>query len=326
MLSIWAALLCGWLCAAQPDVEDSELTTSGWKKYAENPIIGWKGVGGSVFDVSVLLTDNDTYTMWLSWRSVPISTIAIASSKDGQHWSDMEPVLSSDGEWEDLVNRPCVIFHQGKYHMWFAGNRYSNSSSIGYATSLDGISWQRLAQPVFVPQSTWEGPTVMNPAVIYDERTHCFKMWYSAGEQYEPRAIGYATSDDGIEWKRLPDPVFSGTGYKGDWDRQRAGVGQVLFLSGWYTMFYIGYSDIDHAAIGIARSRDGISAWVRYPFNPVIQPTPGTFDENACYKPAVVYDGLEWKLWYNGRSGNVERIGLATFSSTEVWPEMKAYT
>jgi hypothetical protein len=36
----------------------------------------------------------------------------------------------------------------------------------------------------------------MCPHVLWDEGP-AVRMWYSAGEQYEPNAIGYATSSDG---------------------------------------------------------------------------------------------------------------------------------
>ena len=38
----------------------------------------------------------------------------------------------------------------------------------------------------------------MCPHVIWDEEMKLFRMWYSGGEQYEPNAIGYATSPDGL--------------------------------------------------------------------------------------------------------------------------------
>ena len=43
-------------------------------------------------------------------------------------------------------------------------------------------------------------------------------------------------------------------------------------------------------------------------------PTPGAWDADACYKPFALFDseGGRWMLWYNGRKGNVEQIGLAT--------------
>jgi len=76
-------------------------------------------------------------------------------------------------------------------------------------------------------------------------------------------------------------------------------------------MFYIGFSDIDHARIGIARSKNGVTGWERHPANPIIAPTPGSWDHDACYKPCAIFDGTQWMLWYNGRHGSVEQIGLA---------------
>ena len=80
----------------------------------------------------------------------------------------------------------------------------------------------------------------------------------------------------------------------------------------WHYMFYIGFRDIDHAQIGLARSRDGLTDWQRHPANPIISPTPEAWDHDACYKPSVIFDGRNWLLWYNGRHGNIEQIGLAT--------------
>ena len=43
---------------------------------------------------------------------------------------------------------------------------------------------------------------VMCPSVIWDGQARLFRMWYSGGEQNEPNAIGYATSPDGLTWKK----------------------------------------------------------------------------------------------------------------------------
>ncbi|MDQ2798718.1 MAG: hypothetical protein M3Y13_03635, partial [Armatimonadota bacterium] len=87
---------------------------------------------------------------------------------------------------------------------------------------------------------------------------------------------------------------------------------QIVPRDGWYYMFYIGFQDINRAAIGIARSRDGLTHWERLPQNPIVRPTPGAWDADACYKPWAIYDGKRWLLWYNGRCEHVEQIGLAT--------------
>ena len=31
---------------------------------------------------------------------------------------------------------------------------------------------------------------------------------------------------------------------------------------------------------------------------------------DACYKPFAIFDGKKWLLWYNGRHGAPEQIGL----------------
>jgi hypothetical protein len=78
-------------------------------------------------------------------------------------------------------------------------------------------------------------------------------------------------------------------------------------------MFYIGFADENHAQIGLARSRDGITGWQRHPDNPIIFPKKGDWDADACYKPFAIFDSGHdrWSLWYNGRKGGVEQIGLA---------------
>ena len=75
-------------------------------------------------------------------------------------------------------------------------------------------------------------------------------------------------------------------------------------------MFYIGFRDIHHAQIGIARSRDGITGWQRHPANPIVRSGTGKWDDDACYKPYALFDGSRWLLWYNGRRQDLEQIGV----------------
>ena len=79
----------------------------------------------------------------------------------------------------------------------------------------------------------------------------------------------------------------------------------------WHLMFYIGFRDVNHAQIGVARSKDGITGWQRHPANPIIRPGRDRWDHDACYKPYAIFDGRKWLLWYNGRRGGVEQIGVA---------------
>jgi beta-1,2-mannobiose phosphorylase / 1,2-beta-oligomannan phosphorylase len=47
-------------------------------------------------------------------------------------------------------------------------------------------------------------------------------------------------------------------------------------------------------------------------------PGIGTWDRDAVYKPSAILDGPKWLLWYNGRRGGVEQIGLATHEGEDL--------
>jgi len=167
-------------------------------------------------------------------------------------------------------------------------------------------------KPVLTPTQPWEKTSVMTPHVIWDDEARLYKIWYSAGLNREPDAIGYATSPDGLVWtKREENPVFEADP-KVEWRRAKVAGCQIIKDSGWYLMFYIGFSNPYHAQIGIARSKDGITNWQQLAANPIIRTSaqPG-WDADACYKPYAMFDGEKWVLWYNGRRKNLEQIGVA---------------
>lgn len=297
----------GPLNAALPPEASKPMPTR-WEKYAGGPVLG--GKLGTCFDVC-LLRDEGKYKMYFSWR--PKKSVALVESADGVHWSEPEILLGpAQTGWEDDINRPSVVKRDGVYHMWYTG-QFDGHSSIGYATSTDGRHWVRHDRPVLEADRPWEKVAVMCPSVLWDADARQFRMWYSGGEQYEPDAIGYATSPDGLHWTKLETPVFEADPNR-RWERYKVTACQVLRFDGWYVMFYVGFRDIDHAQIGVARSRDGVTGWQRLEDNPIVSPTVDGWDADACYKPFALYDSAKrrWMLWYNGRHGGVEQIGLVT--------------
>jgi predicted GH43/DUF377 family glycosyl hydrolase len=294
----------------QVEAEDnpSPETTAGWAKYPKNPVLG--GDLGTCFDISVL-KEGDTYHMWFSWR--PKKSIALVESNEGIEWTKPSIVLGPNDktDWENDLNRPVVIKNGDRYQMWYTGQA-RGKSWIGYATSKDGKAWQRESEkPVLSAEQPWEKVAVMCPHVIYDNGAKLYRMWYSGGEQGEPNAIGYATSSDGLKWaKHKNNPIF-GPDPKSTWEKDRVTACQVIPQKDGLLMFYIGFRDGSHAQIGIARSKDGITEWKRHPANPIIRPGLEKWDHDAVYKPYAIYDGKKWLLWYNGRRGDVEQIGLA---------------
>ncbi len=249
--------------------------------------------------------------MWFSWR--PKKSLALVESRDGIEWTTPEIVLGPNDktDWENDLNRPVVIKHGNLYQMWYTGQA-RGKSWIGYATSQDGKVWQRMSdKPVLSAEHPWEKVAVMCPHVIYDDQAKLYRMWYSGGEQHEPNAIGYATSQDGLKWtKHDNNPIFR-PDPQNDWEKERVTACQVIQQKDWHIMFYIGFRDVDHAQIGIARSKDGITNWQRHSANPIIRNGHEKWDHDAVYKPYAIYDGQKWLLWYNGRKGSKEQIGLA---------------
>ncbi len=288
---------------------------AGWRLDPHNPVLG--GSLGVCFDPAVHKLGS-LYRMWFSWRTR--HSIAYTESPNGYRWSAPKIVLTVDpaSPAQVEVNRPGVLVHRGIHHMWFTGQT-AGTSQIYYATSADGISWSRVSrEPVLTPARPWEQVAVMCPNVIWDEASARFHLYYSGGEQDEPNAVGFATSTDGVHWSRSDEPVFVAD-RSHPWERDRVTGCDVHKLDGWYYMFYIGFSDIDHAGIGLARSRDGLTNWQRHPRNPILSAPgvlgPFSWDREAIYKPAAVLEEQRWTLFFNarGRAGpHNEQIGMAT--------------
>jgi beta-1,2-mannobiose phosphorylase / 1,2-beta-oligomannan phosphorylase len=287
----------------------------GWVKSEHNPVLG--GKLGTCFDIA-MLKESSTYRMWFSWR--PRKSIALVESTDGVHWGEPVIVLGPAPAtgWEDDMNRPAIVKRGDGYHMWYTGQA-KGQSKIGYATSPDGVKWKRAsAQPVLVSKQAWEKVAVMCPHVVWDPAGKVFRMWYSAGEQYEPNAIGYATSPDGVAWtKHEKNPIFTADTASA-WEKHKVTACQVVPMGGWHYMFYIGFRDEHRAQIGLARSRDGITGWQRLAANPILRPDEGKWDHDAVYKPFAILDGGRWLLWYNGRRGGEEQIGLAIHEGADL--------
>jgi predicted GH43/DUF377 family glycosyl hydrolase len=285
-----------------------------WTKHPENPVLGPGICRQAVFDCCVI-PQRGKLRMWFSWRD--LQSLAYTESRDGAHWSGPHTVLEPDKsmEWErDNLNRPHVLQAGERWYMWYTGqNDKAGRSAIGLATGPDGLHWERAAtDPVLDAGGGWERSNVMCPHVLYENGV--FRMWYSGGEKYEPDAVGYAESDDGIHWRRHPDnPVIRPVD---KWESSRTTAACIVPRKHDYLAFYIGFAEgFEKCQIGMARSRDGIHDWERYPGNPIIGPGPaGSWEDCNTYKPYVVRFHEEWYLWYNASrfSDRREQIGLAT--------------
>ncbi len=128
-----------------------------------------------------------------------------------------------DRDMADFLNvsDPFVVRRNGRWEMWYTTMNFVASTrrtffDIAYATSDDGIHWQKRGE-VIKPDLSWERadpeePHVGRPTVLVINGG--LEMFYDAvvpddnPMKNTARGIGYATSVDGMVWVKQPAPHF----------------------------------------------------------------------------------------------------------------------
>ena len=136
--------------------------------------------------------------------------------------------------------------------MWYGGTDGSHFR-IGYATSADGIVWEKYPDPVLdIGESgTWDDNGVGSLTVLFNGTE--YQMWYAGSSNASSSRIGHATSADGIEWVKHPENPVLASGENGTWDDDHVHNNTVLFDGAEYQMWYSGY-DGSNYRIGYATS------------------------------------------------------------------------
>lgn len=297
----------------QKKAYDYQETSGGWRKYKCNPVLGNENTG-SMFDPFVRLVDGE-YFMCVSKRKN--HTLMMYTSLDGITWENECEILrgKQGSSWETSVNRGCFAIKDKKWYLWYTG-QHNGNSRIGLAVSEDGKKYNRLSEnPILIPELEHEGDAVMNPCVIWDKERQRFRMWYAAGENYEPDVICYAESIDGILWTKYPHPILT-SDVSNAYQKFKVGACDVVKVSSeQFLMAYIAYQNIDVARICLAYSKDGITNWQPIVENPVIAPGQNKWDGHSVYKPSLCINQERHcaMLWYNGRFKKNEFIGMAFY-------------
>jgi hypothetical protein len=196
------------------------------------------------------------------------------------------------GSFDSLsVGSPDVHFDGSIYRMWYCGSAVAcyyvgGESSIGLATSKDGINWKRAngGKPVLGPgkPGAFDELRVEGGCVLYDEDSGIWSMWYTGLRKpgTEPRAsnwegtipagwecrlrVGLATSTDGIHWERQNDgkPVIE-LGAIGSTGDLQVMYPTVVKEEDGYRMWYASNSITIPHTVSMATSPDGIR-WTKH--------------------------------------------------------------
>ena len=181
-----------------------------------------------IADPSVVL-DQGVFKMWFEANdgaALP-PTIGYAESSDAVTWVVKDGLGATGGNAETLlgpgsgpafdaagVGAPCVVLDTdiaigqvGRYKLWFEATDDPNrrQSTIGYATSADGLIWHRVGLPVITPSSDSINPppfdngdiehpsALLQPAIPATSEGHFLLYYTGDGEaNATPNRIGLA--------------------------------------------------------------------------------------------------------------------------------------
>ena len=210
--------------------------------------------------------------------------------------------------------------------MLYRAQDKSGVSSLGYASSEDGIHFIRRPAPVMVAKTPYEkGGGVEDPRAVEIERT--FYLTYTGynnkrtartpANLHGDAQLCLATSKDLIHWNRQGVIMPA---YKGKWNVGWTKSGTIVpqKIDGKYWMYYLGDASSKGSQMGVAYSHD-LLHWTDALDQPVISSRPGTFDSKVVEPgPAPIFTQQGILLIYNGADDNLSyRTGWVLFDRND---------
>ena len=247
-----------------------------------------------------IISDGLVFKIWYQGFDGSVWSIGSGSSIDGDHWLlNDAPVLTPEIDERDTLE-PSVITTD-KYYMYYDSRSTSFVHTIRLAVSDDGVSWTKHPESVLVPSEPWEIRGVTDPSVIYHDGK--YRMFYG-GWGTGPWQIGYAESEDGINWAKSPNNPLTLP------NLGHLNGSSAAFYDGKYHLFY-------HTGDGIANniyhvSSTNLSDWECEDGCVVLTNSSTGFDSLMTLAPAFLRDNGRDLLYYAGSDGTKLQIGLAT--------------
>lgn len=147
-----------------------------FQRYSRAPILNLTNKEPfSILTAPCVLKEGNVWKMWyvscVDWvnADLPRYNIKYAESEDGINWKQ-EGIVCIDFKSKDetALARPCVLFENGIYRMWYSFKDPAIGYRMGYAESGDGLKWQRLDEKVGidVSESGWDSEMIQYPYVF----------------------------------------------------------------------------------------------------------------------------------------------------------------
>jgi len=153
--------------------------------------------------------------------------ISVDNGKTFTRYSKVPILERTDSEPYNILTGPTILKEDDIWKMWYVScvgwvHEDLPKYNIKYATSIDGIHWRRDGV-VAIDFKNFDEHALARPSILFEDNK--YKMWYSyKGESYK---VGYAESNDGIQWKRLDEEagIYSS---KNELDSQMIGISHVF--------------------------------------------------------------------------------------------------
>ncbi|HEY7187246.1 MAG TPA: hypothetical protein VH436_11905 [Vicinamibacterales bacterium] len=199
------------------------------------------------------------YVGWMPTVLTPFQNhIGLAARRPGDGWQRVSraPILERTNEEFLSLGSVSVLREGARWRMWYTCFREWGSKPgdpkhvyvIKYAESTDGIAWHRPGIVCIDTQSPAEY-SIGRPSVLHLDGM--YHMWFSyRGDAYR---IGYAVSQDGIEWRRCDHRAGLDPGVDA-WERDSVCYSHVFIWRRALYMLYCG-NHYGRDGLGLARFR-----------------------------------------------------------------------
>ena len=237
-----------------------------------------------------VLKDGAKYRMWYNGATKPFNcpagTLALnrrigyAESTDGVHFTkfydgpgpggSVLPLGAAGSIDEQQVGYVWVIKDSDEYKMYYSANDSGNFWRVGLAVSTDARTWTKVpgkeiggAVLNLGPAGAFDVACAYQPSVV-KESDQLYRMWYRGCQAPGPfggpslGVIGYAESNDGRTWIKIPQPGPSGealtVGAAGAFDSGGLTTPSVFLDGSTWNMYYAGFDPTGQYRIGLARA------------------------------------------------------------------------
>jgi hypothetical protein len=281
-----------------------------------------EGTSSDLWMQSVLYDSlNARYMMWFNGN---YSVAGYSTSLDGRTWATPELISAPSflGSWDCAgMLAPAVIFEDGIFKAWYTSTSSACTGpyiGVGYATSVDGITWEKHPEMVFprgINPGSWDDGGI---AIFTVFRSHeAYEMYYH-GWYSNTYRIGHAWSYDGLNWTHNPENPIVDLGDPGTWNSAVSSYPTVCpspFGDGLW-MWFSGASTTDPInRIGIAMT----PTYDRIPEVPQeLQAMELAGQIDLKWSPNQAYDIAHYQIYRNveNSSATAEVIGMVNTPDT----------